>query len=630
MSDEIKEIGKYQVIERVTGRSSGQVYKVSDPESGKEMTLRMLPAELATDDESVERFKHEVEGASKVRHRNVARVLDHGLESGRLYYVTELVEAPTLRRTLKKRRLSLQEVFLVFKQIAQGIGAIHAQGIVHRDLNSSNIVVSEDLSLVKLSSFGVTRSSASPTSTVTATATATGGLNYVSPEAAVDGGDVDERSDIYSLGALFYEMLIGKAPFGKFNLPSRADSNVPDSVDPVVLKCLEANPANRYSNVPQLLGEIDRLEDRLGLGLVSELKGISRTIAKPARGVMENRGLLIGVGAAIAVAAGAFFLLRGDGSSPQAETAEPVAVAVQAAPVEEVVEDVGVQDDLEEEEAQAEEVEPEATTPAPAEETSPPPTPAPAQPRANRGPDLGMALEIATEKARNGLLDQALADIEPLVSANVSASIASEALFLRARVEEAQRRFGDAQATYTEIQARFDEAETKARAGYRFGRSAVDSGDTGRHPAAIRKFQEVARLYPDTEYAPRALAAVAAMQSAAKTQTEDAELGKRVPSAFVTSKELIARYPRDGAAERAYWLVGETYDDLKLYQEAVGAFSQLVAHFPETEYEVWWRIGQLYDRRLDEKTRAIGAYGNVPEGSEHYNDAQKRIARLSR
>ncbi len=241
-----------------------------------------------------------------------------------------------------------------------------------------------------------------------------------------------------------------------------------------------------------------------------------------------------------------------------------------------------------------------------------------------------MALEIASEKARNGLLEQALADIEPLVASGVNAGIASEALFLRARVEEAQKRFGDAQATYTEIQARFTGATTRARAGYRFGRSAIDSGDAGRHPAAMRKFEEVASLYPDTEYAPRALAAVAAMQSAAKTQTEDAELGKRVPTAFVTSKELIARYPGDGAAERAYWLVGETYDDLKLYREAVGAFSQLVAHFPETEYGAWWRIGQLYDRRLDDKTRAIGAYGNVREGSEHYSDAQKRIARLSR
>ena len=241
-----------------------------------------------------------------------------------------------------------------------------------------------------------------------------------------------------------------------------------------------------------------------------------------------------------------------------------------------------------------------------------------------------MALEIASEKARNGLLEQALADIEPLVASGVNAGIASEALFLRARVEEAQKRFGDAQATYTEIQARFTGATTRARAGYRFGRSAIDSGDAGRRPAAMRKFEEVANLYPDTEYGPRALAAVAAMQSAAKTQTEDAELGKRVPTAFVTSKELIARYPGDGAAERAYWLVGETYDDLKLYREAVGAFSQLVAHFPETEYGAWWRIGQLYDRRLDDKTRAIGAYGNVREGSEHYSDAQKRIARLSR
>jgi TolA-binding protein len=241
-----------------------------------------------------------------------------------------------------------------------------------------------------------------------------------------------------------------------------------------------------------------------------------------------------------------------------------------------------------------------------------------------------MALEVASEKARSGLFDQALSDLVPLIVSGVDSAIEKDALFLRARIEEAQKRFGDAQATYTEIKTRFDDAPTRARAGYMFGRAAVDSGAANRRTAAMRAFLEVASIYPQTEYAPRALAAVAALQSAAKNQTVDAELGKRVPTAFVTSRDLIARYPDDEVAERAYWLVGETFDDLKLYQEAVGAFSQLVARFPGTELEAWWRIGQLYDRRLDDRIRAIDAYRHVPESSQHHSAAQKRINRLSR
>jgi len=632
MSEELTEIGKYKVVERIGTRGRGRVYKVADPDSGREMTLRMMAAELATDDESVERFEREVEAAAKVEHRNVARILGHGLENGRLYYVTELVETPTLRRTLKRRRLSLQEVFLVFKQVARAVAAIHAQGIVHRDLNPRSILVSENFGSVKLTGFGITRSVVS-SATLTSTASVTGSFHYISPEAAADGGDADERSDIYSLGALFYEMLVGKVPSGKFNLPSRADSNVPDALDPVVLKCLEANPANRYSSVELLLREIEQLEDRLGLGLVSELKGISRSFAKPARGFLEHRGLMIGISAVIAVAAVGFFLWKRSVPVSPSLQSTPPPVAMPAAPS--AAEVVDALDEIPDSAESGEEGDPAGTVEdAPVEAATEPevaaPAPAVSRPPVSQGPDLTMALEIAGDKARNGLLDQALSDIVPLVASGVDSAIVSDALFLRARIEEAQKRFDDAQATYTEIQTRFDDPPIQARAGYRFGRAAIDSGEASRHAAALRVFQEVARLYPQTEYAPRALAAVAAMQSAAKTQTEDAEFGKRVPTAFVTSRELIARYPDDEAAERAYWLVGETFNDLKLFQEAVGAFSELAARFPETELDAWWRIGQLYDRRLDDKARAIDAYRHVPESSEHHGDAQKRINRLSR
>jgi hypothetical protein len=170
----------------------------------------------------------------------------------------------------------------------------------------------------------------------------------------------------------------------------------------------------------------------------------------------------------------------------------------------------------------------------------------------------------------------------------------------------------------------------RAKARYRFGRAALESGLPNRNLLALGVFDEIPRAFPETEYAPLALSAKAAIEEAESSQFDSPEFGRKVPSSFLTSLAIVERYPTSPAAERAFWTVGGELESLKLWDRAADAYWQLATRFPATRLDAWWKAGQILDRRLDDRQRAIEAYGRVPSGSEHADDARKRIARLSK
>ena len=155
-------------------------------------------------------------------------------------------------------------------------------------------------------------------------------------------------------------------------------------------------------------------------------------------------------------------------------------------------------------------------------------------------------------------------------------------------------------------------------------------GSSSARDQAIDVYSEVAERYPRSEYAPKALASKAALEEAGKVRVTSEEFGKRVPAAFLTSIVLTEKYPSDAAAERAFWIVGSEYEDLKLWSRAADAFAQLGRRFPRTELDAWWKAGQVYDRRLDDAQRALDAYNRVPTSSPQYDEAQKRIKKLTK
>lgn len=642
MSDEPKNIGPYEVVEQIAEGKMGDVYKATDKEKNRTVAVKVLPVDLAQDEERLERFHREAKAVSMLSHPNIVEIYEEGQDGDLVYFSMEYVPGQSLDKVMKRRRMTLPETFAILKKVALALQEAHEKEIVHRDLNPRNVLASEDLRVIKLTDFGISRSASmtAERGTLTATSMGMGTLHYMAPEQAVDSASVDGRADIYSLGVLFYEMLTGNVPIGKFNLPSRSNSEVPADLDTVVLKCLEADPDDRFQSVGALLRDVEMLEDRLRLGLMSELKGIGQGLKKPTSKIFAagKIGVALATVVVLALVGGGIWLatqgdsksetvpeLRATDRSQERPPSSIAAVLDEIEPPDTGAEvtvaegtDANQGDALE---SNAEEAAGEVIADGEVDTTN---------------TDDGSTAEAqrlfasASAQAERGQIPGALGDIDRLQAQYPSSPLANEALFLRARIEESQESWDAAMTTYTEIGTRSSSTETRAKARYRFGRAALASETQTSQQLALGVFDEVARAYPESEYAAWSLAAKAAIEEAQKLRVESADYDKRVPAAFLTSLELVRRYPGSGAAERSYWLVGEEFEELKLWEQAADAYQQLATRFPTTELDAWWAAGQVLDRRLDRKQQAIEAYRRVPQTSPHYEDAQKRLNRLTK
>ena len=298
-TDVPKQIGPYEILGPLGKGGMGAVYKAMQPSLNRIVAIKVLPPDFAKDPDAVTRFHREAQTVAMLSHPNIVQIIDKGEDQGLLYFAMEYVEGTSLDVVLRQRRLSLQEVVQVIKQIGRGLGAAHRAGVVHRDLNPRNILVSPTLSIVKLADFGISRveSVARSLGTLTTREMTLGSLHYLAPEQAVDASAVDHRADIYSLGVVFYEALTGRIPLGKFSLPSELNRELPSEIDPVVLKCLATEPGDRYATVGQLLDDIDKLENLLRFQLLDELKGLKRgttmLFKKGSTSFQRNRWVLV-------------------------------------------------------------------------------------------------------------------------------------------------------------------------------------------------------------------------------------------------------------------------------------------------------------------------------------------------
>lgn len=282
-------IGPYRVTELVGRGGSSPVFKAVDPKSGRPVAVRLLSSHLVEDPAGAARFERDLRALMSAPHPSLLQILDTGVEGTRPYLVTETVEGTGLDSVLRERRLSVTEILRVMKGICRGLAHAHQLGVLHHHVSPHAVLVSPDLSLVKLGEFGFTRvESLGLTGTLNTGAITLGAFRYLAPEQAESNAAADHRADIYAVGAVFQEMLTGRAPTGKFSLPSQSNSELPPETDTIVLKCLARNPSERYATALELLGDLGKLEEALNLRLLSEIRGVSEKAAG------TGRGLLIG------------------------------------------------------------------------------------------------------------------------------------------------------------------------------------------------------------------------------------------------------------------------------------------------------------------------------------------------
>jgi serine/threonine protein kinase len=255
-----KAIGPYVIRERIGRGGMGVVYRALDEHTKTEIALKVMASDLDGDPETRERFFREAHVAGRLRHRNIVTVLDSGEDGGRLYIAMELLTGTTLQEALKDASaLDLEDRIDLMLQVCQGLSVAHAAGVYHRDLKPANLFMCDDRR-VKILDFGVARLVGS---NMTVTGNIIGTPDFMSPE-QVRGQDIDGRSDIFSVGSVFYLLLTGRRPFAANDLPAvlskvvrvqplpiRADE-APEPIAAVIRKAMSKDPAARQQDVGEL------------------------------------------------------------------------------------------------------------------------------------------------------------------------------------------------------------------------------------------------------------------------------------------------------------------------------------------------------------------------------------------
>ena len=256
-------LGTFRILHPIGEGGMARVYKAYQPSMERYVALKVLPSSLAEDPQFVSRFIREARTIAALEHRNILPVIDFGEQNGITYMAMRFVEGGTLKELLSKGRLNLHDCLDLISQICAALDYAHRRGVIHRDVKPSNVILDSE-GAAYLMDFGIAKV-VGKGSDLTATGAAIGTPAYMAPEQAM-GGDVDGRTDIYALGVVLYEMVVGRVPFqadtpmavlmahlrDPLPLPSEIDPTTSEEVEAVIIKALAKSPEDRYQKASEL------------------------------------------------------------------------------------------------------------------------------------------------------------------------------------------------------------------------------------------------------------------------------------------------------------------------------------------------------------------------------------------
>ena len=275
--------GRYQIIEELGKGGMGKVYKVHDTKIKEKIAMKLVKPEIAKDKKTIERFSNELRLTRKIRHKNICQMFDLGEERGTHFITMEFVPGQDLKGLIRQTgQLAVGTTISIAKQICDGLTEAHKLGVIHRDLKPSNIMIDKEGN-VRIMDFGIARSLEAKG--ITGAGVMIGTPEYMSPE-QVEGKEVDQRSDIYSLGVILYEMATGQTPFKgdtPFTIgvkhksempkdPKELNAQIPEDFSRVILRCMEKDKEGRYQSAGELLAELGKIEKETSKRILTERK----------------------------------------------------------------------------------------------------------------------------------------------------------------------------------------------------------------------------------------------------------------------------------------------------------------------------------------------------------------------
>ena len=251
---------QFQILELIGSGGMGRVYKVMQPGLGRVAALKVLMPELAKDPSFVERFTREGRALARLQHPNIVSVFDIGETRGYCWLLMEYVDGVNLRQVMQSGSLSPKDALQIIPGVCAALEYAHGQGVLHRDIKPENILL-DGSGRVKIADFGVAKLSEveGRRVTLTVSGSALGTPAYMAPEQIERPQDVDHRADIYSLGVVFYEMLTGELPLGRFPAPSET-KGVDPRFDNVVFRTLEKQRERRYQTAGEMKTQVEQVK----------------------------------------------------------------------------------------------------------------------------------------------------------------------------------------------------------------------------------------------------------------------------------------------------------------------------------------------------------------------------------
>ena len=244
-------IGDYVVTGKIGQGGIAEIFRARQESLDRDVAIKILFPKLTSDPDIVRRFERESLVVGRLNHPNIVHIIDRGTAGGRYYFVMEYVDGTNLREVINADKIPLRTKLEAIVSVCKALDYAHKNGVIHRDVKPANVLIDRQGNAL-VADFGIAQIVSTPDSETTSTDVIMGTFAYMSPEQKVSSTNVDHTTDIYAVGVMLYEVLIGKKPMGRFKLPSEINRQLDSRFDDIILKCLSQDPKDRYQSAVQL------------------------------------------------------------------------------------------------------------------------------------------------------------------------------------------------------------------------------------------------------------------------------------------------------------------------------------------------------------------------------------------